>query len=202
MEEVAGNCLVSVVNCALLELGKTKWDPVVFRSLLPETTHRNLKIVSKCLEPITGLRFGDVSVRRDRTLVRRILVEKLDGGSLCDLRVKSISWFEDPLNIQTLGLEEEDLHAVMVFGYYAPLGLKHDLWLYLADSLSEKLWFLHFNKIFGILEEGRSIRVGVFSSVNGDGTGFSWWDKLQMKREGRSLVEKVNSARVDLIKAR
>jgi hypothetical protein len=200
MEEVAGNCLVSVVNCALLELGKTEWDPVVFRSLLPETSHRHLKLVSKCLEADTGLRFDDMEVRKDRTLVRRILVDKLDGGSLCDLRVKSISWFEDPLNIQTRGLDKDDLHAIMVFGYYAPLGLKHDLWLYLADSLSEKLWFLHFNKIFGILEEGRSIRVGVFSSVRGGGRGFTWWDKLQMKGEHRSLVEKVTSARGGLIK--
>ena len=151
IDEVAGNCLVSIANSALGLLGSSEWDPDVFRQILPGTNFYYLEHALGALKRDLGMSYTYRTIKADEAAVLHEIKIILGDRSLCHLAVNPQKWINQVLGRHDTVDPDLKLHAIMVSGYYAPLGIDGPCWLYIVDSYCQKQLFIPFEEVFGAL---------------------------------------------------
>jgi len=202
VEDVGGNCYVSAATCAMQYLtgGEIDWNAKLLRSILERTNNYRFAIVARFLEKETGVRFDDELVPVKKERVRSCLTKNLMSGGMGILVISSIGWVRDVVGGDVGWIEPKETHAVLVTGFYEPVGKSGKMWLYVADSYTRKLWFLPFDEVFDLLESIDSrAYMGMLSATKKPRGDFGWWDKLLLDDIELAVLKNAESRKKDLL---
>lgn len=94
----------------------------------------------------------EVAKRRQTTF--RVIGEALQGGAVCELSVYSRKWLKEVIGENSPDwVGENDLHSVVVYGYYQPEDEVSDGYVYLLDPYDDRKKFLPWDEVFPHIEQ-------------------------------------------------
>lgn len=145
-----GNCLTSSLAIVTRLLAPNyRFNSKAAIQAIPGTNDRELTNLLRLLteEGLFPIRHEIIDIKKKATLYCA-LTAALQGGAVCELAVYGRLWLDKVLHENSSWVPKNDLHSIVIYGYYQPDDDKNHGWFYIADSYCGNLVFVDWESFF------------------------------------------------------
>ncbi|MBI2325910.1 hypothetical protein HYU91_00830 [Candidatus Collierbacteria bacterium] len=164
-----GNCLTSSLAIVTRLLAPSyRFNSEAAIRAIPGTNDRELTNLLQLLteEGLSPIRHEIIDIKNKATLYRA-LTAALQGGAVCELAVYGKLWLNKVLHENSSWITKNELHSIVIYGYYQPDDDKNHGWFYIADSYSGDSVFVDWKTFFETIYRypNDTINVNIFGMI-------------------------------------
>ncbi len=151
--QVAGNCFVETICTASQNLWGVNIDSDLLLGILkPYTNEYHFRHLMDLLNnfDIIDRDFDVIETPNKKGVFRSAITSAISGGAFCVLTVNTKKWVRGIRKYSDVKIDSDEIHAILVYGYYRPSDVDQNTWYYIYDPYDEQNIFLNYEKLFSV----------------------------------------------------